>query len=166
MNFDYLTPTTTSTSKNVESLTNIEQYIQSTSSSVTDFTDLYPFTSESWAIKNLAGFNKTLNRYDTTKSLVINSDKKFITNYKPYNEKENVPFINGVFSQISEPEVANFPNISNFYTARNTTKNYLVTEGPVVYQGNTGNVVATQTTSMLNTPFFTNSLLESISFSS
>ena len=163
LDFDYLTPTSPSTSKNVESLTNIDQYVKSSLSTTTDFTDLYPFTSDIWSAQNLAGITKNTNRYETTKSLVLNTDKKFISNYKPYNEKENVPFINGLFSNLTQPTPSN--DFSAFYDSRTISEKYLVTEGPVSYANNTGNVSAEQTTSLLNTPIFTNALLESINLS-
>ena len=163
LDFDYLTSTTNSTLKNVESLTNIDQFVKSSLSTTTDFTDLYPFTSNLWAAQNLANITKSPNRYETTHSLVLNTDKKFISNYKPYNEKENVPFVNGMYSNVKEPTPTD--NLSDFYLSRNTTGDYLVTEGPLLYQAKTGNVTAEQTTSLLNTPIFTNALLQSINLS-
>ena len=161
--FEYLTPTTSSTSKNVESLTNIDQYVKSSLSTTTDFTDLYPFTSEQWSAKNLANFTQKNNRYDTTLSLVLNPDKKFISNYKPFSTKENVPFINGKFSNLTQPVGTSL--LDPFYLARTISSDYLITEGPITYQNKTGNLIANQTTSLLNTPMFTNALLESINLS-
>lgn len=161
--FSYLTTTTNSSVKNVESLTNIDQYVKSSLSTTTDFTDLYPFTSDLWAVNNLANFTQKTNRYDTTLSLVLNADKKFISNYKPYSDKENVPFINGKFSKLTQPTPGQ--SLSPFYSARTATNNYLITEGPINYQNKSGNVIANQTTSLLNTPMFTNALLESINLS-
>ena len=163
LDFDFLTSASPSTSKNVESLSKISEYLKSSLSTTTDFTDLYPFTSDEWSAKNLAGITKKTNRYDTTLSLVINGDKKFITNYKPFNEKENVPFTNGKYSFIKQPKPTE--SLTPFYTNRIANSDYLVTEGPISYQGKTGNVGPEQTTSLLNTPIFTNALLESINLS-
>jgi len=163
LDFSYLTTSSPSTSKNVESLTNIDQYIKSSLSTTTDFTDLYPFTSDIWVAKNLANITKKGNRYDTTQSLILNTDKKFISNYKPFNEKENVPFTSGNFSVAKQPVTSN--NLTSFYLDRIVTNNYLITEGPISYSNKSGNVTPSQTTSILNTPVFTNALLESINLS-
>lgn len=161
--FDYLTTKTPSTSKNVESLKNIDEYLKSSLSTTTDFTDLYPFASPLWSAKNLANTVQKIDRYNTTQSLTLNANKKFISNYKPYTGKENVVFVNGLFASAKEPTPTTSLDI--FYSARTNTENYLVTEGPISYQSKTGNVIANQSTSLLNTPIFTNALLESINLS-
>ena len=163
LDFDYLTPTSNSTLKNVESLTNIDQFVKSSLSTTTEFTDLYPFTSDLWSSQNLASITKSPNRYDTTHSLVLNADKKFISNYKPYTEKQNVPFTSGMYSDVIEPTPT--ADLSTFYLTRNATGYYLITEGPLLYKAKTGNVTAEQTTSLLNTPVFTNALLQSLDWS-
>jgi len=163
LEFDTLTPTTPTTLKNVDSLSAITQYVKSSLSTETDFTDLYPFTSDSWSLKNMAGITLNLDRYSTTKSLAVNTDKKFISNYFPNNDRENVPYTYGGFLAAIQPTPG--IDLDAFYTSRNTTQNYLVTEGPVSYQAKTGNLTPNQSTSFLNTPIFVNSLMESIRLS-
>ena len=161
LDFDTLTPTTPSTSKDVTSLSSIQRYIKSSLSTNTDFTDLYPFTSTQWSLQNLASNTNNVNRYDTTHSLTLNVPKKFISNYGPFTDKENVPFTSGSFSSVKQPKVET--NFNIFYSdRRKSDASLLVTEGPVNYFGKTGNVDFLQTTSMLNTPFFTNALLTGI----
>ena len=155
-----------STSKNVKSLENVVQYLDSsTSNDTTSLLALYPFVSNTWSAENLSNSKQNLaTRYSTTNSIFINDNKKFITNYQPsFDQNTNRPFVDFNFLISKTPEVEN-SNFTLFYNTRNFTKNYLVTESIVQYNGQTGNVDVNQTTSMLNTPFFVNALLQSINY--
>ena len=156
-----------STSQNVDSFKKIGEYIKSSISNETDITDLYPFASKDWDKNNLSSYNTTENVYSTTKSLYLNNTQKFITNFQTnLTQNQNRPFTSGTFLSVSSPSLLDSngqeKKYSNFYSERRLEQNYLPTEGPLNYDGNTGNVSAEQTTSMLNTPFFLNSLMGGI----
>ena len=164
--FLYQSDATPSTSKDVETLTNVEQYLESSvSNEPSNFLSLYPFVSQTWSQQNLANTGVTLNtRYSTNKSIFVNDNKKFITNYQPnFNQNTNRPFVNFDFLSSTTPTVVN-TNFNLFYNQRNFDKKYLITESIVEYTNQTGNVDVNQTTSMLNTPFFVNSLLQGINY--
>ena len=164
---EFIKPSALSTAQNVESFNNISKYIKSTSSNEQDITDLYPFTSKTWDSNNLSSYKSTENVYSTTKSLYLNEVQRFITNYDTnLTQNQNRPFTSGKFLSIASPEVLDTngqeKNYNNFYSDRRILGNYLPTEGPINYDGNTGNLNSEQTTSMLNTPFFLNSLMGAI----
>ena len=159
------------TNKNVQSLTNLSNYIKSTSSTQTNIMDVYPFVITDWQNENLAGVKTSKgNVFDTTKSLFLNDTQKYITNYESADSlNNNRPFVNNCFLQtLSTPKpilsVGGSGNITGtpptgtlaafnqFYKDRRLNNSFLVTEGPINYQAKTGNVDALQTTSMLNTP--------------
>jgi hypothetical protein len=166
----YIQPQSTSTSLKVDSLSKLEEYIKSTTSSENDITDLYPFISNTWSQNNLANYISSVDRYDTTKSLYLNTQKRFITNYQsPENQLDNRPFINGSFlsAGISSTQQTNLNNdlYINFYRERrdNFGLNYFITEGPVNYTNRSIELVGNlQTTSMLNTPFFINAFHQGV----
>ena len=169
------------TNKNVQSLTNLSNYIKSTSSTQTNIMDVYPFVITDWQNENLAGVKTSKgNVFDTTKSLFLNDTQRYITNYESADSlNNNRPFVNNCFLQtLSTPKpilsVGGSGNITGtpptgtlaafnqFYKDRRLNNSFLVTEGPINYQAKTGNVDALQTTSMLNTPFFINALQDGI----
>lgn len=155
------------TGQNVDSFNKISEYVKSSISNETDITDLYPFASKDWDKNNLSSYSSTENVYSTTKSLYLNETQRFITNFQTnLTQNQNRPYTSGKFLSISSPSLLNSngqeKNYSEFYTTRRFEKNYLPTEGPVNYDSNTGNLIAEQTTSMLNTPFFINSLMGGI----
>ena len=163
----YLKPGADTTSQNVESFDKISEYIKSSISNETDITDLYPFASNAWNKNNLSSYQTTENVYSTTKSLYLNDTQRFITNFQSdLTQNQNRPFTSGGFLSTTSPSLLNSngqeKNYNSFYTERRINKEYLPTEGPVNYDSNSGNLIAEQTTSMLNTPFFLNSLMSSI----
>jgi hypothetical protein len=163
-------PQSISTSLKVDSLTKLEEYVKSTQSSENDVTDLYPFISETWSQNNLANYVSSADRYETTKSLFVNTEKRFITNYQsPESQNDNRPFINGSFlsAGLSETQTTSLTNqqFGDFYRQRreNFGLNYFITEGPVNYvNAEFDSVSNLQTTSMLNTPIFMNAFHEGV----
>ena len=148
----------TSTAENATSLANITQYLVSSKSNELDLLDVAPFTNLSWAQNNLAnGINNAQDRYDTKESLVLNTDKKMLSNYDiSFWNTYNRPYVNYNFLNVSTPIVNNF---DEFYINRVSNKKYLPTEGKLEYPNNPNRGVTNiQTISMLNTPYFINAL--------
>lgn len=133
----------------------------------TNSLDIYPFVNLNWCNKNLEA-GSTLNKNDifsTKSSLSYNPFTLKISNYlistpiSGIQKLENVPITD---LQITNNTLS-FENISSnlttFYDTR-LPKNYVFTEGKLNYTSS--RVSLKQTTSILNTPFFINSIQESI----
>lgn len=152
------------TKENVESISGLTKYVKSSSSSQTDFLDLYPFVSKEWTKENLASINSTSNYYNTTRSLYVNETDRFITNYQSgLGPETNSPFTSGNFLNSKTGDVPTGITVGNeFYDNRQFQQNYFVTEGAVNYVNKTGRLTPFQTTSMLNTPFFLNALMDGV----
>jgi len=156
--YETLKPASPSTAENATSLDNVRQYLGSTRASELDLLDVAPFTDLTWSQSNLSnGLNDSPNRYNTSQSLILNSDKKLLSNYDiGFTDNYNRPFTNFDFLTIETPVVSNF---TDFYVDRFFNKKFLPTEGRLEYPANyNGGVVNTQTISMLNTPYFINAL--------
>ena len=149
---------------NPRNLTNLEKYLTSSSSSNTfDFTDVYPITNLKWDRDNLAN-GKSLNNaneaFDTKDVLEYNDTHKTVTNFEnDDNETTKRPYTYFNFENLSvTPDTT---NLKTFYNTR-TYKNQLVTEGNLKYTGYTNHLTETQTTSMLNTPYFINAVQQGV----
>jgi hypothetical protein len=149
---------------NPRNLTNLEKYLTSTSSSNTfDFTDVYPLTNLNWDRNNLAN-GKSLNNaneaFDTKDVLEYNDTYKTITNFEnDDNSTTKRPYTYFNFENLSvTPDTT---NLKTFYNTR-SYKNQLVTEGNLKYTGYTNHLTDTQTTSMLNTPYFINAIQQGV----
>ena len=149
-------------------LDKLKIYLTNTKSNSTDLTDTFPFTGDtSWYQKNMANGSGTsiLDIYNTTKTLEVNDDKKMVSNFSPTTKPtEKRPISNFNFYSITTPDV-NLVNLKSFYSARTTNvgvKTQLPTEGSVYYNYYSGNVGSVQTTSILNTPYFVNSIQQGV----
>jgi hypothetical protein len=173
INSSVLLDTKTQPQVSLANETQIVDYISnSTTTNVYDFADIYPFTNKTWVKGGLANGKSTdeLLCFNTTKSLTYNTNKKVISNFTGSGtEKDDIkkPITNFVYKTITDPtndviEVRDGINtLNNFYSNR-TYKNQLPTEGDVKYSNYSGGVGSHQTTSMLNTPYFINSIQEGI----
>ena len=147
-----------------KNVTNLEKYFTSSSSTNEfEFGDVYPITDLNWDKKNLAN-GKSLNNaneaYDTKNVLEYNDTQKTITNFENddnFNTKK--PFTH--FNFLNLTANPNTSDLKVFYNTREY-KNQLVTEGNLSYENYTGNLVADQTTSMLNTPYFINAIQQGV----
>ena len=141
----------------------LKEYLKTQKSNVFDFTDTTPFnTSGDWFKQNLANGDATSKNdlYNTTKTLVVNDDKKMIADFTPQTSVQEVrPITNFNYNSFDEPKPT-LVNLKNFYKNRigGNLKNQLPTEGGLVYHNYSGNVISTQTTSIMNTPYFVNSI--------
>lgn len=162
--------------KNPDILSNVKEYVKSTKSTTNDFLDLYPFIDPTWASKNLSSFNNQSNIYNTTRSLFLNDNSNYITNFENaanYQTTTNKPFVNGSYLVNTNPVIPNtqlvqqtgnnqFVGFNQYYENKIVQKKYNITEGLLNYSGNTGKLQARQVVSILNTPFFVNSLIEGV----
>jgi len=142
---------------------NIENYLKTTKSNKFDFTDTYPFCLENWFKKGLANSlstnqNELLN---TTKVLTVNGDKKMVTNFATNTSlKEVRPVTNFGFYSLTDPSPSEV-DLKNFYQNRKLEE-LLPTEGLIKYKNYDRNLLINQTTSILNTPYFVNSIADGV----
>lgn len=123
-----------------------------------DFCDTYPFTSAIWNQTNLETSAKAAQGlfYNTKTTLFVNGDKKVISNYIESTTKETIrPVTSFAYKNFTQPVVPQ-NNLNIFYQFRDKPSQFLSTEGYCV--GLSGSGFATQTTSILNTPYFVNAL--------
>jgi len=156
---------------------NLKKYLESTESSKSDTYDTFPFNNFDWIKKNLAN-GKSLNTkeefYDTTKTFIYLDDKKTIARLNRTETKNNIqPFTSKFpFNNNQQPylsitsngvKVSNRTLLSQYFTDRKQKDLYL-TESYIdygdSYSGNVKNKI--QTTSLFNTPYFINAILEGV----
>ena len=135
------------------------------SSNEYDFSDTYPLTNLNWDRVNLANgqsISDSKAAFNTTKVLTFNRSNKTITNF-PFSlsTSEKRPITNFIFENTVVPTADTTTNLTNFYDDRFRTKQ-LVTEGDLIYYNYSGQVGFYQTTSMLNTPFYVNSIQQGV----
>ena len=136
----------------------------STNSNVYDLADLYPFTQLDWDKKYLSNGYKLQNAtdaFDTRKVITYNTNQKVISNFTnadPVDTKR--PITNFSYKNIFMPTTY-VDDLSTFYKTR-TYGEQLLTEGNVKYLNYSGLVSSYQTTSILNTPYFINSIQEGV----
>lgn len=136
---------------------NISRFLSTTNSSILTPFDTYPFISD--VFKQKMEYSQTRNRpHQTIETLKFDNSNLTITNYSGINL---VPFTKNSSSVTGYTETqTNNTTINNFYSLRFADGNKrMITEGNITYN-NSNNLNPTQTISMLNTPYFTNSILE------
>ena len=146
---------------NIDKLTT---FLNSTSTNVTDITDTYPFTVPNWYKSNLSNgvSSNQFDIYNTTKVLKFNESFKMISNYTSDNDTTSVrPITSFNYYTSSIPQINNYTGLKTFYTQR-TLNDLLPTEGKVYYNNYLDNLTNIQTTSIFNTPYFHNSISESV----
>jgi hypothetical protein len=145
----------------------IEDYLKSNATNEINFLDTFPYAIDGWYKNNMANGEGTNFRdlYNTTKTYVIHEDKKMVSNFnKKTSKSQNRPITNFSFNTPTIPTPTN-ATLRTFYQERGNNffvKNQQVTEGTVRYFNYDGNVSDIQTTSMLNTPFFINSVTKGV----
>jgi hypothetical protein len=155
------------------SLTNENQVVNfisnSTESNYFDLTDTYPFIDLNWDKSNLANGNsvqKAEDSFNTTKTLTFDRSKKVISSFSENtNTFEKRPISNFNYYSVETPKLSNYKddNLKTFYENRsNNFKKQLPTEGNLRYSNYVGNLSSDQTTSILNTPIFVNSIQEGV----
>lgn len=138
-------------------------YINSNQTNEPNLLDTYPFVLDGWGKENLANgaiINDYRESYNTNKVYVINDDKKMVANYNGNTLKtEKRPITNFNYLSPTQPSIDGL-GFASFYIDRtyDITKQQ-ITEGQVNYTNYVGNLSPVQTTSILNTPMFINSIL-------
>jgi hypothetical protein len=139
----------------------ITDYLENlTSSNEFDFTDMYPITNLGWSKKYLANgksVNGTKELFNTNKVLKYNTIHKTVTNFSiddtttTKRPVTNYNYTTNIFSQTINTD------LKEFYNNRKIEEQF-ITEGNVNYTNYNAYLTDTQTTSILNTPFFINSI--------
>jgi hypothetical protein len=127
--------------------------------------DTLPFTDSSWSLNNLSSSNKSIgfNVYDTKKTLKVFENRKIIANFNDvYDYTTNRPVTNFSYLDNSNPtnvlkNSTGVFGLGAFYTTR-LPSNFTATEGYCEYITPTGELPFRTTTSILNTPYFVNSI--------
>ena len=126
--------------------------------------DLYPFTNLKWSKNTLANgvtISSNTDVFKTKNMITYNKDKKIITNFLNtdtiYQKK---PFTNYLTKNVTQPLITKL-NLVEFYENRKYQDEF-VTEGELRYFNYTNNVYDSQTVSMLNTPYFINSIQKGV----
>jgi hypothetical protein len=141
----------------LKSLDNIKSVLTDNTTTETTLFDTYPFIIDSFAQKMQDTPNKN-NRYSTINSYGFNDKKLVIDNFSGPNISpltRNSTSSNGYLDTQTTNQL-----IINFYEDRygNKLKKFF-TEGNLTYTTD-NNVTRTQTTSLLNTPYFINAIVE------
>jgi len=133
--------------------------------------DTLPYTDPTWCLTNLSSSNKSVGNevYNTKKTLKIFEPRKIISNFNDvYDFTTNRPVTNFSFYQNENPSlVAVQFNLLNpygfvdFYRSREP-KNFIATEGYCDFTTPTNVLPFKTTTSMLNTPYFVNSIMNGV----
>jgi len=158
---------------NENQLSNIKNYLTSSSTNEFQFTDTYPFNNLSWVNNNLAngeGIGSIKTVLKTDKVINYNENINAISNFTiDDNDSNKKPFT--YFNFTSNQETPTFSqnqnvttsNLKNIYNERIINKNkQLPTEGSLSYQNYDGHLTQEQTTSILNTPYFVNSIQKGV----
>ena len=141
----------------LKSLDNIKSVIIDNTTNETTIFDTYPFIDDSFAQKMQDQPNKD-NRYSTVKSYGFNDKKLVIDNF---SGPKIVPLTRNMTSNVGYVNTQSTNQlIINFYEGRFTDKfKKFYTEGNLTYTTD-NNLTRTQTTSLLNTPYFINAIVE------
>jgi len=154
---------------------NIESFsgyvVDSSTNILTDY-DIYPFTDKNWCKMNLANgkFINDVNTINSTSKVIqVNQSSKIICNFlNDDSEFQKRPISNFNYKTVNQPLLSlitpyTSENIKNLYNIRSTSfSQQHPTEGNLRYKNYTGPTTATQTTSILNTPYFINSIQDGL----
>lgn len=133
--------------------------------------DTLPYTDPTWCLNNLSSSNKSVGNevYNTKKTLKIFEPRKIISNFNDvYDFTTNRPVTNFSFYENQNPSLIalqetllNPYGLKDFYLGR-VPKNFIATEGYCDSTTPTNVLPFKTTTSMLNTPYFVNSILNGV----
>ena len=164
--------------------TKLESIVTSTQTNQPIIIDTYPFTNTTWDTNNLIDISSTQGSavYNTTKTLKIYKQRNLISNFTDlFSTKENRPVTNFSYLNVQNPLLnaqqyastnqVDFP-LDYYYTV--TPTKFIPTEGYCYFDTPTNKNTATftrlsgklpirTTTSILNTPFFINAILQGVS---
>ena len=127
-----------------------------------DICDLYPLTNLTWDKNYLANgtiLQNTESVYKTSDVLKYNLNNKSIVNFNDTQVIKPITNLNYVDSVFNQTVITT--DLKIFYQDREI-KNQFITEGNIFYKNYNGNLIADQTTSMLNTPYFINAIQKGV----
>lgn len=157
----------------VESEQKLKDYLKAPETDGIGFTDVYPLTDLTWLKSNIAG-GEEIGSVDqsniTRNSIYFSSTKKTITSF---NENKlglsssvtDTPSLPTTWYNNSGTTIlpSSYSTIEAEFLRKNNIKDYFVTEGSIDYGNNySGFTTRYQTTSLLNTPYFINSINKSV----
>jgi hypothetical protein len=134
--------------------------------------DTYPFINDTWCETNLVGYdqNKANKRYNTNAVLEVFEQRNVISNFNDldnYNVKRPVTNFCYLYSNNPNKIVTNSLLINEFYNSTfpsdfPPTVGYTFTDSPARTAAGQRQLPIVTTTSMLNTPFFINSISKGV----
>lgn len=136
---------------------NLIEYLSADTSSTTSIMDTYPFSIQSFQNTKMVKPGG-INFYNTVNTYNLDETNLFITN----KQNQVQPYTKLSSTQTAFPADENVSNstINTFYSTRhNSGKQRLLTEG-VLQSNSSVRLTQFQTTSMLNSPYFLNSLMK------
>jgi hypothetical protein len=122
--------------------------------------DTLPYTDPTWSIDNLENSEKSVGNevYNTKNTLTIFEPRKIIANFNDvYNYTTNRPVTNFSYLTSQNPTTLASISLDGFYSTRKP-KDFIATEGYCESTFAAFDLTFTSTTSMLNTPYFTNAI--------
>jgi hypothetical protein len=122
--------------------------------------DTLPYTDATWSLNNLASSSKSKGNevYNTKNTLTIFEPRKIISNFNDvYNFTTNRPVTNFSYLVSQNPITLASTGLAAFYLTR-APKDFVSTEGYCESTVPTDALPFRTTTSMLNTPYFTNAI--------
>jgi|694.fasta_scaffold06467_8 hypothetical protein len=165
-------------SNQVPNIEKIQSYIKNTANNTPDFLDTYPFTNTNYLKNNVANgqsLQSVDTFYDTKKVIEYDPNKKVVCNFNSNDTSStkrpvtHFNFVNKTNILLNPTNgILDTTTLKNFYTNRtgNNIVNQVATEGSVNYFSSgpvySGGVGSLQTTSLLNTPYFLNSIQEGV----
>lgn len=122
---------------------------------------IYPFNYEIWVSSNVTNsslFPTVSEIYNTEKNLFYDKDYYLIKSNGVY------AFSNFCYVNSTNPAVVGntFSDLTNFYLNRNNPDKFLATEGKIYLNNSNNKLGYEQTTSILNTPYFVNAILDGV----
>lgn len=147
-----------------KSIVNLDKYFTGTSiTDEFDFVDTYPITDLNWNKKNLANgkFLNNVNEVFVTKNIISYNDiQKTIANFD-LNDSNNSKRPFTYFNFLSFTGNSNILSFKSFYEGRKYQDQF-TTEGNLIYENYDNYLSASQTTSMLNSPYFINAIQKGV----
>jgi|688.fasta_scaffold10574_6 hypothetical protein len=150
-----------------------EKFLTSNTNKKFDFTDTFPFTNKNWVKKYLAqseSIETPESAFVVTEILKYNTTNKVIANFLPTTPNIfGKPFTIFAQKNNTEPQPINRSSqttaptndmLKSFYNR--PPKDQILTEGTIRYLNYSGGVNFEQTTSILNTPYFINSIQDGL----
>ena len=124
--------------------------------------DTYPFTNSSWVLNNMSNSNSGSAEevYNTKRSLTVFEPRNIISNFDSiYNFTKNRPVTNFCYLNVTNPVAQiKITGLYEFYVTRKNPSSFIPTEGYVSFPSPSNPTRLISTTSMLNTPYFTNAI--------